>query len=85
MGKLLQPHNQKKFKTFQSTKDKKKMTGLFKILSQNDNGGYFETMKASTEHIVAVNINYLEWGNIYIYNLCNTYNLINYTLEKTVI
>jgi hypothetical protein len=42
------------------------MTGLFKILSQNDNGGCFETRKASPKQNVAVNRNYLEWGNIYI-------------------
>jgi len=42
------------------------MTGLFKILSQNDNRGYFEARKACAEHGVAVNRNYLEWGNIYI-------------------
>jgi len=45
MGKLLQPHDPRKFKTFQSTKDKKKMTGLFKILSQNGNRGCFEARK----------------------------------------
>jgi hypothetical protein len=65
MGKLLQPHDRTKFPTFQSTKDKKKMTGLFKILSQNGNGGCFEARKASTEQIVALNRNYLELGNIY--------------------
>jgi hypothetical protein len=67
MGKLLQPHKPRKFKTFQSTKDKKKMTGLFKIVSQNDNRGYFEARKACAEHSVAVNRNYLEWGNTHIY------------------
>jgi hypothetical protein len=65
-GKLLHPHDQRKFSTFQSTKDKKKMTGLFKILSQNDNGGCFKARKASMEQTVALNRNYLERDNIYI-------------------
>jgi hypothetical protein len=66
MGKLLHPHDQKKFKTFQSTEDKKKMAGLFKILSQNDYEECFEARKPSTEQIAPVNRNNLEWENIYI-------------------
>jgi hypothetical protein len=72
MGKLLHPHYQRKFNTFQSTKDKKKMTGLFKILSQNDNGRCFKARKASMEQTVAVNRNYLEWDNIYIIYIIHT-------------
>jgi len=64
--KFLHPHKQRKFNTFQSTKDKKKMTWLFKILLQNDNRGCFKARKASTEQTVAVNRNYLERDNIYI-------------------
>jgi len=66
IGKLLHAHDQRKFNTFQSTKGKKKMTGLCKILSQNDNRGCFKARKASTEQTVAVNRNYLERDNIHI-------------------